>query len=305
MQSEGAEPVFSLLETDGQEVLTVLESGNVGLGTSTPDQALDVIGTIQASNLLGGATTLSTDANGNIIRTTSDERLKENIIDIENGLDVVLGLRGVRYDWIDEERFGEQTEVGFIAQEVNEVLPEVVRQGGDYWSLNTPNILAVVVEAIQEVWEVVTGNQAKIAELEGRLEALESQLASSSPAAVVAPVVSDQPEDNEAARESDPDNGVAPEVDNENEEERATTSERVIEETAPSENQATSTGEPLVETPAEESAETVESATTEPEEVPEEVAIEEEPETNTEPEPEFIEEPEATPEPLEVIEPEV
>lgn len=45
--------------------------------------------------------------------------------------------------------------MGFIAQEVDQVVPEVIRKGGEYWSLNTPNLLAVVVEAIKEMWQKV------------------------------------------------------------------------------------------------------------------------------------------------------
>ena len=163
-------------QTNNISRLTIGTNGYVGIGTTSPDQMLDVIGTIQSSVLLGGSVSLSTDANGNIIRTPSDRRLKTNIRDIEDPLEVVLGLRGVKYEWIDKERFGKEAEIGFIAQEVDEVLPEVVRKGGDYWSLNTANIVAVVVGAIKEMWQTVTGNRDKISELEARLMQVEERL---------------------------------------------------------------------------------------------------------------------------------
>lgn len=170
-------------QTNNTSRLTIGTNGYVGIGTTTPDQILDVIGTIQASNLLGGAVNLTTDANGNIIRDPSDIRLKTNITDLDNPLDKVLALHGVTYEWKDKDRFGDQVEIGFIAQEVDLVVPEVVRKGGDYWSINTRNLLAVVVEAIKEIWAVVTGNQIRIAELEERVGQLEAALGETDSAA--------------------------------------------------------------------------------------------------------------------------
>src|SRR5690606_35976980 len=106
----------------------------------------------------------------------SDENLKTDIHTVENALDKILGLRGVSYEWKDKDRFGSQTELGFIAQEVEPILPEVVRKGGDYWSLNTRNILAVVVEAMKEMWGKITQNEDRINELEARIQMPEAQL---------------------------------------------------------------------------------------------------------------------------------
>jgi hypothetical protein len=126
-------------------------TGNIGIGTSTPTQALSVVGTIFASNLLGGATTLSTDANGNIIRSPSDQSLKENINTIENALDKISQLRGVSYEWLDKARFGSSTEIGVIAQEVEQVVPEVVSSGGAYKSVKIANLVGLLIEAVKEL----------------------------------------------------------------------------------------------------------------------------------------------------------
>jgi hypothetical protein len=106
---------------------------------------------MHSSDLLGGATNITTDANGNINREPSDQRLKKNVKDIENALDTVLQLRGVTYEWKDDDRFGRQEEVGFLAQEVDPLLPQLVSKGGEYWSLNTKNIAAVLVEALKDL----------------------------------------------------------------------------------------------------------------------------------------------------------
>ncbi len=168
------------IQTDG--VMSILGTGasyiagSLGIGTTSTTSALTVSGSITSTSLFGGATNLTTDANGVIIRDPSDVRLKEHIETIEDALDMVLQLRGVRYEWKDKERFGTQIEIGFIAQEVDTILPEVVRKGGEYWSLNTRNIVAVVVEAIKELWIKVEGNGEKIENLEKRVAELEAEL---------------------------------------------------------------------------------------------------------------------------------
>jgi len=150
-------------------------SNSVGIGTtSLPSSELHVTGTIRATNLLGGATTLSTDANGNIIRTVSDARLKTDVVNLSGSLDKVLQLRGVSYDWRDTERFGADREIGFLAQEVDLVFPEVVRKGGEYWSLNISNLVAVVVESIKEMYARMVVTETKVEDLEQRVQELEA-----------------------------------------------------------------------------------------------------------------------------------
>lgn len=144
---------------------------NVGIGTTSPYAKLAVVGSVvatnyvatsstlgfQASNLLGGATTLSTDANGNIIRTPSDQTLKDNVVTITDALSKIERLRGVTFEWKDKDRFGDQLEIGLIAQEVEEVVPEVVRSGGAYKSVNYPNLVALLIEGVKALKEKVDG----------------------------------------------------------------------------------------------------------------------------------------------------
>ncbi|MCF7865654.1 MAG: tail fiber domain-containing protein [Candidatus Pacebacteria bacterium] len=122
----------------------------LGVGTTTPVSAFSVVGTINATNLVGGAS-LSADANGNIILTPSDIRLKEDIKPIESALDKVMKLQGVTFGWKDKLRFGSSTEIGFIAQDVEKIVPELVRDGGEYKSLNYANMVALVVEAVKDL----------------------------------------------------------------------------------------------------------------------------------------------------------
>jgi hypothetical protein len=86
----------------------------------------------------------------------SDARKKENIAPIENALEKVTKLRGVEFDW--KENTDEWTytkikhDIGFIAQEVQEVEPKLVREGGDgFLGLRDRAIPALLVEAIKEL----------------------------------------------------------------------------------------------------------------------------------------------------------
>jgi hypothetical protein len=146
--------------------ISVNSTGNVGLGTTTPTQKLDVSGTIHASNLNGGATSLSTDASGNIIRTPSDAKLKCQIASIDNPLEKIMQLHGVSYNFIDSDRFGSDRQMGFLAQDLEKVIPETVSSGGEYKSVNYQEITALLTEAVKE-------QQGIIDQLKERIKILE------------------------------------------------------------------------------------------------------------------------------------
>ena len=122
-----------------------------------------------SSTLTGGATTLSVDANGYIIRTPSDERLKSNIRAISYGLSDVEKLAPVCYEWKSPDTYGVGRQLGMIAQEVQQIIPECV-SGGETLSLDYQKLVPVLTKAIQEL---STKNDA----LEQRLAALEQSLA--------------------------------------------------------------------------------------------------------------------------------
>lgn len=93
-------------------------------------------------------------ADGNIYgkstSTSSDIRLKTNIIDIENALDMVSSLRGVYFDWKDKKYKGRQ--LGLIAQEVEKIIPEVVSEDRHgYKSMDYSKLTSVLIEAVKEL----------------------------------------------------------------------------------------------------------------------------------------------------------
>lgn len=66
-------------------------------------------------------------SNGGTLQSTnpSDRTLKENINSLQNNLDIINQLRPVSYNWIDKKTHGDSLNFGFIAQEVNDILPNI------------------------------------------------------------------------------------------------------------------------------------------------------------------------------------
>lgn len=130
--------IFSSSELNG---LVIKENGFVGLGNSDPTVRLQVNGDIIANSIAG----------------SSDIRFKTNIRTVENALEKVKALRGVYFNWnqkaFPNKDFSDKAELGFIAQEVEKVLPEVVikdKTPDEYRSVKYDKVVALLVEAIKE-----------------------------------------------------------------------------------------------------------------------------------------------------------
>jgi hypothetical protein len=113
-------------------------------------------------------------ATGDIV-AFSDERLKENIYTIDNPLAKVCALRGVYFNRKDDETKRKQT--GVIAQEVLEVMPEVVTHSetvdkdgnkGEEYGVNYGALVGVLIEAIKELNAKVDALQTEVNELRKR-----------------------------------------------------------------------------------------------------------------------------------------
>jgi hypothetical protein len=109
-----------------------------------------------------GTNVMTCDSGGNVtftgnVTAYSDARIKENVVTIDWALDKVLKLRGVYYNKIDNL----ERRVGVIAQEIQEVLPEVVRMVSDtnpstgqtqeLLAVDYGNITGLLIEAIKEL----------------------------------------------------------------------------------------------------------------------------------------------------------
>jgi hypothetical protein len=128
--------------------------GNFGIGTSTPNWKLDVSGDVNI------ATSYVLRFNGTQVcaaagcTATSDRRLKENILPLQDSLDHVLKLQGVTYDWKDKEKFGKGQQVGLIAQDLEMVYPQVVLTDAKSGlkSVAYDHLIAPVIESIKALY---------------------------------------------------------------------------------------------------------------------------------------------------------
>jgi hypothetical protein len=105
----------------------------------------------------------------------SDQRLKENIRDLDDGLDKILALKPRKFDWKEGKGANIKDAIGFIAQEFETVFPDMIEEWKDpapegeepYKAVNA-NLIPSLVKAIQE-------QQALITALTARIEALEAK----------------------------------------------------------------------------------------------------------------------------------
>jgi hypothetical protein len=142
-----------------QGVATGTGDGIVGVNTSGSGRAgyfngnVSVFGTVYAS---AGY-------------TSSDGRLKKDVVALPYGLKELAGLRPVTFKWKDERR-GDGRYIGFIAQDLRKVVPEVVDQDSKTGMLavNYASLVPVLVKSIQE-------QQATIARQDARIQALEQR----------------------------------------------------------------------------------------------------------------------------------
>ena len=153
--------------TASTERMRIASNGWVGIGDSTPDAAMDVVGNIHYTGT---------------ISDVSDRRLKENVLDLSDSLNKVCQLNAKSYTLIaDRDNEEEEVELGFIAQEVQTVFPEVVKniqkyvvdENGEnteeeinYLGVSYIQLVAPMVEAIKELKTEVDNLKAKVTALE-------------------------------------------------------------------------------------------------------------------------------------------
>jgi len=155
----GGHLVFQIREPGFQNIperMRITNDGNIGIGTAQPSYKLDVAGIAHASGF----------------QNTSDTRFKTDITPLTNVLEKLEKMRGVSFAWNElYESLGRSTgrrEIGVMAQEVEDVFPEVVTTWGEegYKAVDYGRLTAVLLEAVKEL-------KAETTTLKQRLEALE------------------------------------------------------------------------------------------------------------------------------------
>lgn len=133
---------------------TIYDQSGVGLTASAHNFS---IRNYNGSSMVESArfTTSSLTVIGDVVAfgTPSDVSFKENIKPIENALDKVKKLQGVTFDWKESDSILDiKQDIGFIAQDVQKVLPELVRENDNgKLSLRHQGIISVLTEAIKEL----------------------------------------------------------------------------------------------------------------------------------------------------------
>jgi len=154
--------------------VSFFDGGNVGIGTTTPVQVLDVAGTIRQSGCTT-AGTLAVNGSGDII-CSSDARLKNVLGPYRPGLDVLAQIKPMLFTYKATAKDPKESFVhaGFIAQNVRAAIPQAsALQRDGYYSLDTTAILATSVNAINELKSQLAAKDEQINLLNARLNRLE------------------------------------------------------------------------------------------------------------------------------------
>ncbi|MBN8578547.1 MAG: tail fiber domain-containing protein [Cytophagales bacterium] len=122
------------------ERMRITESGDLGLGTTSPSFKMDVSGSIRAVSFI----------------TSSDKRLKTNIVKIENVLQNLNKIGGFTYTFNNDKSgsmlLPEGRRYGFLAQEIQSIFPELVTADNDgYLAVDYVSMMPILVEAIKEL----------------------------------------------------------------------------------------------------------------------------------------------------------
>lgn len=168
--------------------LFINNSGDVGVGTTTPGEKLHVAGNIRASgNVFASCGILS----------CSDARFKTVVEPLCDAMSMIRKLRPVRFDWrrneFPDRHFGSGTQVGLIAQELQQVAPELIGKDSEgYLAVDYARLTPILIRAVQEQQRTIDDQQsmidhqhkqmaswraekdAEIADLKARLERVES-----------------------------------------------------------------------------------------------------------------------------------
>jgi hypothetical protein len=114
--------------------MVIDNTGNVGIGTTSPQRKLEVSGSIRMGALItggGSAVAVYRDANGDLADSTSSRQYKTDISALEEMLPKIKSLNLVRFKWNEHTATAGLADAGMIAEEVNQILPDLVTYEAD------------------------------------------------------------------------------------------------------------------------------------------------------------------------------
>jgi hypothetical protein len=154
-------------ENLSNSLMVFLGNGNVGIGVDAPSEKLHVVGNARITAV--GAGTFSNNLNitsdGTLTTATSDIKFKYNIRPLNYGLETLLQLKPVNFQWIE----GQEEDLGFIAQDVAEIIPEAVNTN---WNSDLlfryESLIPILTKAIQEQQALIKALEQRIINLENK-----------------------------------------------------------------------------------------------------------------------------------------
>jgi len=189
------------LGTGGSERMRITSDGDVLIGTTSSDQISGIGSKFRSEGRLQQVSSYSTNsqeslsmyssgasayrfyvgwggtiyATSTTISAISDQRLKENIQDIDVGLNAVMALKPRKFDWKEGKGKNKKGDRGWIAQEFEQVFPEMIDnwkdpapEGEEPYKSVRADLIPVLVKAIQEQQQIIN-------DLKTRIETLESK----------------------------------------------------------------------------------------------------------------------------------
>ena len=131
---------------------------------------IETEGTIDASGTINGGSTATFAGlvSGHSFAATSDKRLKCNIEEIpaEEALDMCAKLKGYTYNWINNAKYGDEKQIGFIAQEAREVHASLVHEDENAMlRVDYDKTTAILTTAVTELWKEICALRLEIKEL--------------------------------------------------------------------------------------------------------------------------------------------
>ena len=152
------------------ERMRISSNGNLGIGTTGPSERLHISGNARISGLAAtGTRTVLADVNGVLSAPVSSINFKENVQPLSYGLNEILQINPISFDYIDKNKWGEDRNLGFIVEDIFPIIPEVTGTlENDAMYLDMTKLIPILTKAIQEQNLLIKALEQRILTLENK-----------------------------------------------------------------------------------------------------------------------------------------